>query len=323
MARLTKATLFEAMLRLLPPLCFTAALLCSCGTPDAASSAAPDTETAAASQLPDRLDIHGHRGARGLLPENTIPGFVLALREGADVLEMDLCISADGQVIVSHEPWMSHNICRKPDGNDIRETEEQSFNLHALTAGQIAEFDCGMRPHPDFPEQRHLPAHKPTLGEVVHVIETVPLLDGAPVRYNLELKHRADWEPTFCPQAAAFARMVIAEVNRLGIAERTILQSFSAPMLEAIHAQAPDMATAWLVNTAGTADEQLAKLSFQPEVYSPKWTLLDAETVHDLQSRGIQVIPWTVNEGADLFAMMQMGVDGIITDHPDRLYDMR
>ena len=67
----------------------------------------------------------------------------------------------------------------------------------------------------------------------------------------------------------------------------------------------------------------MAKLSFQPDVFSPKWSLLDAETVHDLQSRGIQVIPWTVNEGADLFAMMQMGVDGIITDHPDRLYDMR
>ena len=304
------------MLRILTSLCFTAFLLCSCGAPDAA----PDTDTAAASQTPDRLDIHGHRGARGLLPENTIPGFVLALREGADVLEMDLCISADGQVIVSHEPWMSHSICRKPDGSDIREAEERSFNLHAMTAGQIAEFDCGMRAHPDFPEQRHLPAHKPTLEEVVHVIETVPLLDGAPVRYNLELKYRADWEPTFCPKAAAFVRLVIAEVNRLGIAERSILQSFSAPVLEAIHAQAPGMATAWLVETA---DVQLAKLSFQPDVYSPKWSLLNAQTVHDLQSRGMQVIPWTVNEGEDLFAVMQMGVDGIITDHPDRLYEMR
>lgn len=316
------------MLRTLTSLCFAAILLSSCGAPDAAPAEAAnkgDTggDIPAAAGIPDRLDIHGHRGARGLLPENTIPGFVLALREGADVLEMDLCISVDGQVIVSHEPWMSHNICRKPDGSDILETEEQSFNLHAMTAGQIAEFDCGMRPHPDFPEQRHLPAHKPTLNEVVHVVETVPLLDGASVRYNLELKHRAEWEPALCPEANAFVRMVLEEVNRLGIAERTILQSFSAPILEAIHVQAPDMATAWLVNTAGTADEQLAKLSFQPEVYSPKWTLLDAETVHDLQSRGLQVIPWTVNEGADLFAMMQMGVDGIITDHPDRLYDMR
>ena len=271
----------------------------------------------------ERLEIQGHRGARGLLPENTIPGFVLALREGADVLEMDLCISADGQVIVSHEPWMNHEMCRTPEGRDITAEEARSFNLRTMTAGQIADFDCGLRSHPRFPEQRHLPAHKPTLAEVVQVIETVPLLDGAPVRYNLEIKHKPEYEPQFCPDAATFARLVIAEVQRLGIGERTCIQSFSSAALEAVHEQAPDWTTAWLVDSDGPVEAQFDKLSFRPDIYSPNWKRINADDVHALQSQGIRVIPWTVNEGADLFAVMQMGVDGIITDYPDRLYGMR
>lgn len=298
----------------------------SCSTAPADSSSenrAPSSEGTIESAIPDRLEIHGHRGARGLLPENTIPGFVLALREGADVLEMDLCISGDNQVIVSHEPWMSHEICRTPEGRDIGADEERSFNLHAMTAGQIQGFDCGMRPHPRFPEQRHLPAHKPMLSDVVKVVETVPLLDGASVRYNLEIKHDESLVPEFCPDADSFARLVISEVNRLGIADRTCIQSFSAAALEAVHAQAPNLTTAWLVDSDGTVDDQLAKLSFRPSIYSPNWTRINATDVNRLQGMGMEVIPWTVNESADLFAVMQMGVDGIITDHPDRLYEMR
>lgn len=314
------------MLRHVLPFAFTAWILIETGCTSSHSPAQPVASpdaSAAAESMPDRLDIHGHRGARGLLPENTIPGFVLALREGADVLEMDLCISGDNQVIVSHEPWMSHHICRTPDGRDILEAEERSFNLHTMTAGEIKRFDCGMRPYTRFPTQRHLPAYKPILAQVVDVLETVPLLDGAPVRYNLEIKHDPALTPEFCPDAATFARLVIAEVERLGIADRTCIQSFSAPALEAVHQQAPAIATAWLVDSDGTVDAQLAKLTFQPDIYSPNWTRITAKDVNQLQNMGIQVVPWTVNEGADLFAVMQMGVDGIITDYPDRLYEMR
>ena len=295
--------------------------LCGCASPESGSTTDPAPDSTPAPV--ERLEIQGHRGARGLLPENTIPGFVLALREGADVLEMDLCISADGQVIVSHEPWMNHEMCRTPEGRDITAEEARSFNLRAMTAGQIADFDCGLRPHPRFPDQQHLPAHKPTLAEVVQVIETVPLLDGAPVRYNLEIKHKPEYEPQFCPDAATFARLVIAEVQRLGIGERTCIQSFSSAALEAVHEQAPDWTTAWLVDSDGPVEAQLDKLSFRPDIYSPNWKRINADDVHALQSQGIRVIPWTVNEGADLFAVMQMGVDGIITDYPDRLYGMR
>ena len=270
------------------------------------------------------FEIQGHRGARGLLPENSIPGFVIAIREGANVLEMDLCVAKDGNLIVSHEPWMSHTICTTPEGNAISESKERQYNLHQMSTGEIQAFDCGMALHPQFPEQRHLPVQKPTLAEVVKVTEEVPLLKSdAKIRYNMEIKHREDLEPEYCPDAVTFAKTVIAEVRRLGIEDRTCIQSFSADVLNAVHQQAPNMTTAWLTDSDGPVTAELAKINFKPSIYSPQWEGIDANDVHDLQQQNIRVIPWTVNEAEDLFAVMQMGVDGIITDYPDRLYKLR
>ena len=283
-----------------------------------------DPTTEAVKDTAPTFEIQGHRGARGLLPENSIPGFVIAIREGANVLEMDLCVAKDGNLIVSHEPWMSHTICTTPEGNAISESKERQYNLHQMSTGEIQAFDCGMALHPQFPEQRHLPVQKPTLAEVVKVTEEVPLLKSdAKIRYNMEIKHREDLEPEYCLDAVTFAKTVIAEVRRLGIEDRTCIQSFSADVLNAVHQQAPNMTTAWLTDSDGPVTAELAKINFKPSIYSPQWEGIDANDVHDLQQQNIRVIPWTVNEAEDLFAVMQMGVDGIITDYPDRLYKLR
>lgn len=285
---------------------------------------APEVPKEEAAAEPVGVEIQGHRGARGLLPENSIPGFVIAIREGADVLEMDLCIAGDGNIIVSHEPWMSHEICTAPNGDPISASREREYNLHQMSTSEIQAFDCGMKAHPRFPDQRHLPIQKPTLAEVVEVTEAVPMLvDGRQIRYNVEIKHRGDMEPQFCPDAAVFAEKVIAEVRRLGIENRTCIQSFSAEALNAVHQQAPEMTTAWLTDSEEPVSAQLAKINFTPSIYSPQWERIDANDVNTLQQKNIQVIPWTVNEPEDLFAVMEMGVDGIITDYPDRLYSLR
>jgi glycerophosphoryl diester phosphodiesterase len=285
---------------------------------------APDAPAAVADTEPLGIEIQGHRGARGLLPENSIPGFVISIREGADVLEMDLCIAKDGNIIVSHEPWMSHLICTTPDGDEIPASQERRYNLHQMTTAEIQAFDCGMKAHPGFPDQRHLPIQKPTLAEVVKVTEDVPMLiEGRQIRYNLEIKHRKELEPEFCPEVSVFVQTVIAEVRRLGIEDRTCIQSFSADALNAVHQQAPNMTTAWLTNSEESVSTELARINFKPSIYSPQWERIDANDVHGLQQKDIRVIPWTVNEPEDLFAVMQMGVDGIITDYPDRLYDLR
>jgi len=316
------------MMRSLPLISLAAMLTASCGgnAPEEVSSEEDMSNPPLYSKSEGTLglEIQGHRGCRGLLPENTVAGFVLSIREGADVLEMDLCIAGDGSIIVSHEPWMSHEICTDPEGKEIPKAEERNHNLHAMSVAKIQSYGCGSRPHPRFPGQRQLPVHKPTLAEVVTVTETVPLLrEGVAIRYNMEIKHHPDLVPDFCPDASQFVRMVLEEINRLGIANRTCIQSFSAEVMEALHEQAPNLTNAWLVESEGTVKDQLARLSYKPDIYSPNWQLLSAEDVHELQSQGIRVIPWTVNDTLDLYNVMQMGVDGIITDFPDRLYAMR
>ena len=160
------------MIRHIYSLALGALIATSCGDNPAeeAPSSSDEAMTSMEQNTPPALpafEIQGHRGIRGLLPENTVPGFVLTLREGADVLEMDLCIAKDGNLIVSHEPWMSHVICTAPNGEAIPASKERQYNLHQMTTAEIQSFDCGTKPHPKFPDQRHLPVEKPTLAEVV------------------------------------------------------------------------------------------------------------------------------------------------------------
>ncbi len=132
-------------------------------------------------------DLQGHRGARGLLPENSIPGFLLALEYGVDTIEMDVVVSADSQVVVSHEPWMSAEICSHPDSTAVDEEEAMSLNLFTMSYERIALFDCGSRGNERFPEQEPMSVAKPLLVDALRAVESAA---ETPVRYNIEIKSR-------------------------------------------------------------------------------------------------------------------------------------
>ena len=121
-------------------------------------------------RLSDRLDIQGHRGARGLLPENTIPAFLKALEYNVTTLELDLAVTADGQLIVSHEPWMNHSICTDSVGGTIDEEAERSFNIYQMAYKEVKRFDCGSMANPLFPDQRPLNVSKPLLTDVFDAV---------------------------------------------------------------------------------------------------------------------------------------------------------
>jgi glycerophosphoryl diester phosphodiesterase len=265
------------------------------------------------------IESHGHRGARGWRPENTIVGFEWALKQGVDVLEMDVCISKDGVVVVSHEPWMNPEICSLPGGAEDLAIERGKFNLFQMTVEEIQQVDCGGKGHPKFPNQRAVPASKPTLREVIEFSEGIASELDKEVKYNVEVKHRDDWEGVFCPSADVFVGLVLNDLNYCGVRSRSCIQSFSARVLEEVHIQAPEMSTAWLIDSMGSITQQLGRLSFQPSIYSPNWQLLQPVDVDVLHARGIRVIPWTVNDSSAMDALMAMGVDGIITDYPDLL----
>ena len=268
-------------------------------------------------RVQNNFDWQGHRGARGLLPENTLPAFLRALSYSeVTTLELDVVVSADDRVIVSHDPYMEPELCLLPDGGRITDT----VNLRALTSAQIGSYDCGQLPHPRFPEQQRRPATKPTLASVFAAVDRYCIQTGrTPPRYNIELKYREAWEPEFVPDRPTFVRLVLQDLYDWGPIERVTLQCFDPPTLAEIRRQDDRITLAYLDETPGQLVEKMDALGFLPAVYSPWEQGLQAQTIAEAQRIGMRVIPWTVNEVARMRELRAAGVDGIITDYPDRI----
>ena len=269
-------------------------------------------------------DIHGHRGCRGLLPENSIPAFLKATELGCDYLELDVVISQDGQVVVSHEPWMDHRLCLTPDDERIPEEDERSHNLYRMSALQIRRYDCGSLERSDFPDQKKRSTYKPLLADVLEQVDEHAMLSGvAPPSFNIEIKSEPELYGTFQPQPAEFVRIVINTLDSIGLTERSMLQSFDPAILEAIHAERPEIPLALLVEGKGTLISDLSMLTFQPDVYSPHFSVADEQLLNAIRERGMELVVWTVNEPKDIRRMLDLGVDGIISDYPDRVFEVQ
>ena len=265
------------------------------------------------------FDWQGHRGARGKFPENTLPAFTYALDQGMTTLELDLAVSKDGQLIVSHEPWMNSTICLEPSGERIQTLFQREHNLYLMDVDTIRSYDCGTLRHKHFPEQQNRKAYKPTLTEVVehsdaHARKTQRELP----RYNIEIKHDPSYDGRFAPPPAEFVELVIAEVNRLGIAERSTIQSFDLRVLKELHRQEAPTDIAYLVERPVDLAKTEVTLGFMPDIWSPYFPLVSDVNVTQAHELGMRVIPWTVNDTTVMRRLIEDGVDGIITDYPDR-----
>lgn len=259
------------------------------------------------------FDLQGHRGARAVLPENSVPGFVFANALGVTTLELDVVVTAAGEVVVSHEPWFNSDVCRSPSGADLG---GRSFFDWALA--DIQACDCGSWGHPRFPRQAAVPAFKPTLDQVVAAVAAgFRQASLPPVRFNIEIKHDAEEVGRHFPSAEVAVERVVEAITRLGIAPRTTVQSFSADVLERVHAASAGVETAWLMEDEVRVGEALGRLSFRPDVYSPHHVLLSREEVVAAHAAGVRVVPWTVNEGERMAELVAWGVDGLITDDPE------
>jgi glycerophosphoryl diester phosphodiesterase len=270
-------------------------------------------------------DLQGHRGCRGLLPENTIAAFLKALELGVNTLEMDVVISQDGQVVVSHEPYFNAEISTKPDGHSVTKAEQKSLNLYRLPYAEISRYDVGLRGNPRFPEQQKQKATKPLLREVIAAAEAWRVAHpGTSFGYNIELKSEPDEYDKSQPQPGTFCQNVNAVLTEAKLdPARVIIQSFDFGILQEWNRQIAAKAClavrlAALVENIRSIDHNLEKLGFKPAIYSPYFQLIGRDGVEKLHQLGIQVIPWTVNTPADMRRMLDMGVDGLITDYPDR-----
>jgi glycerophosphoryl diester phosphodiesterase len=268
------------------------------------------------------FDLQGHRGARGLLPENSIPAFLHALDLGVSTLEMDTAINAEGHVVVSHEPWMSATICSHPDGTRVSPDEQRNLRIFDMSDQALAAFDCGSRGHPDFPLQKPMPVSKPMLRDVFIAVARHTETDGGgnrckPVRFNIEIKSKPQNDGVFHPGVGEFASILYALVREFGLVGRTTIQSFDTRALEAVHAIDAGISTSLIVDDPDGLQNNLARLSFKPDIYSPDYGLLDQQQIDAAHARHIRVIPWTVNDEKTMRELIAMGVDGLITDYPD------
>ena len=263
------------------------------------------------------FDWQGHRGARGLLPENTIPAFLRALSyPEVTTLELDVVISADDRVIVSHDPYMEPTICQTPEGDSIT----GQISLRKLTATEIATYDCGIRPHPRFPEQSRRPATKPTLAAVFAAVDRYCVQqDRPPPRYNIELKYQPDWEPELVPDRATFVDLVLADITAWGHPDLVTLQCFDPPTLAVIHDRDPHLQLAYLDEAPGEVATKMEALGFVPAIYSPWEQPLTPAVIAEVKDLGMRIIPWTVNDVVRMRELRQQGVNGIITDYPNRI----
>ncbi|MFM8347099.1 MAG: glycerophosphodiester phosphodiesterase family protein [Bacteroidota bacterium] len=272
------------------------------------------------------FDIQGHRGARGIRPENTIPAFITALDSGVTTLEMDLAVSRDGKIIVSHEPWMNATICRKPDGSTISEQDQQLYNLFQMDYADIRQWDCGSAGNPRFPRQHRIAVCKPLLRDVIAAAEDhLKGYTRYEVDYNMEIKSDSLGDGIFHPPVAIFADMVVKMVDEYLPLERVTIQSFDFRVLRYLHEHHPQVRLSALTFSDKPVEEELARLGFVPDVWSPLFTTLDRRELkhlHELKpdsrpEHRLRVIPWTVNEEKDMLSMKGMGTDGFITDYPD------
>lgn len=280
------------------------------------------TSVASAQYIP-KFDLQGHRGARGLKPENTIPAFIAALNYGVTTIELDVVITKDNQVVVSHEPWMSAEICMKSDSTRISKAEEKKFNLYQMTYDEIQKFDCGSGGNARFPEQERIALHKPLLRDVIIAVEDhIKNNSHYEVDYNIEIKSDKSGDKKFHPAPEEYSDIVYQLINEYLPMERVVIQSFDFRVLKYWKKKYPQVRLAALVENLKSAEANLKDLGFVPSIYSPNFKLLNKEVIASLRMKKIRVIPWTVNEPEDMKRLKSWGVDGIITDYPNRAAEL-
>ena len=270
--------------------------------------------------MPVNFDKQGHRGCRGLLPENTIAGMKRALDLGVTTLEMDVVITKDLKVVLSHEPWFAQDITTKPDGRQLGPREERTLNIFWMTYEQVKTFDVGLKPHPRFPQQEKIPAIKPLLADLVDTIRQEMMTRRRPFPvFNIEIKSSPAFDKVFHPMPEEFVELVMGVIRDKQMEEQVIIQSFDFRPLQYLHRKYPAIKTAMLIEmTDGRdVDAQLADLGYTPHTYSPAFGLVNKALVQKCQQLGMKIIPWTVNTKEKIESLKAMGVDGIITDYPN------
>lgn len=253
-----------------------------------------------------RIQVHGHRGARAMRPENTLPAFEYAIAAGVDVVELDLAVTSDGVLVVSHDQAMNRKICQGPEGESA---------IHKLTLAQVREWDCGALKNPEFPKQQAVPGTKiPTLDEVF------ALASKGAFSFNIELKSDPK-HADLAPEPRVFAQLVAESVRRHKMEQQVIVQSFDFRTLLAMREIAPELRMAALYGGMPKDLVEISKEAGGTPIVAPHYMLVTKGKVEKAHQAGLQVVPWTANSVGAWDRLISDGVDAIITDDPAGLIE--
>jgi len=264
------------------------------------------------------IDVQAHRGGAGLMPENTIPAMQHALDLGVNTLEFDLQLSQDGQVVVSHDSYFHPRYSTRPDGTLIQETDPKEY-LYTMPYDSIARYDVGLRFVDRWPGQVKMAVCKPLASDLIDFAEGYA---KQPVSYNIEIKSwPGEGEGTLWPEYHVFCDTCIPLLLSKNLGSRLIVQCFDTRALNYMHATWPELTLSYLTEDydGGDIEALLQNLDFIPRWWSPESSVVTPENVAWCHAHGIGVVPWTVDDPAEMRRLVDCGVEAIISNYPDVL----
>jgi glycerophosphoryl diester phosphodiesterase len=256
------------------------------------------------------VSYFGHRGCRGLYPENTIVGFKKAIELGVDGVEWDVVVNKDKQLVISHDQFFEREFCLMPDGSEI--SDEKATNIYQMSQSQIEQFDCGSKVHQRFHDQQKAKETKPLLQTVFDSI------DFTQTTILFEVKSDKDLEGVFQPAPSEYVSIILNEVKDFKYKENIIFMSFDARILEELHQKAPNFRLVYLTESPlRSTSNFIADFSFKPYAIGIFYPMISKANVKNLKKLGIKTFAWTVNDAKMSKKLIEKGVDGIITDYPN------
>jgi len=268
----------------------------------------------AAPVQPTRIEVQGHRGARALRPENTLPAFRYAIEAGVDTLELDIQVTKDRQLVISHDPMISPVLCLAPGGKPVGD----HVLIRQLTLAEVQAYDCGSLKHPRFPRQVSVPGtFIPSLEQLFAMVAASSSSEARRVRFNIETKMVPRYpEQSVMPEE--FAKLLVQVIAKHGLSDRVSIQSFDYRTLTAVHRLAAKIPLIPLIAENFPSWPSLIQAT-SAAVVSPMMDWLTVESVAEAHRLHVRVIPWTANEVADWDWLLAVNIDGIITDDPAAL----
>jgi glycerophosphoryl diester phosphodiesterase len=270
------------------------------------------------------FDAQAHRGGRGLMPENTIASEENAINYNC-TMELDLQMSKDKKIVVSHDSYMNALFCLTPEGDTMTRKDGYSRLIYDMPYDSVKQYESGLKPYPQFPRQKKISTHRPLLSVMIDSVEAYGKRKHHVNHYNIEIKSNPREDGKTYPSLSEFVDSAMSVIERKGIASRTMIQSFDIRALRMVHERYPKVEISYLVGSKDkkTPEQFIAALGFKPQIFSPEFHLLTPEMVKAFHKLHVRVIPWTPDTVEDMQKLKDMGVDGMITDYPDYYAELK